>query len=155
MPKFVPAGGSEACRTNLGDSSLGWTWERSGKVHKMMQRMNTVLPGVKIWTSTRSFYEFSFVRAPRPQLGECRRHCKHRHGWMVWWYIILTGFLGKVWIAWTYIPLVSGDRWFKSSKTQPLFSRRWYTRLTKACLDNQRFWISLWWVLTKESYLFV
>ncbi|VDB83899.1 BgtTE-56036 [Blumeria graminis f. sp. tritici] len=74
---------------------------------------------------------------------------------MVRWYIVLAGLPSRVWIAWTHIPLETVDRWLKSSKSQPHFSRYWYAWMTKACLDNQRFRNSLWWVLTEEGRLFV
>ena len=89
------------------------------------------------------------------RLQQCRRHYKHRHSWMVQYYIILVDLPDKVWIAWTHIPLETGNRRFKSGKTQPHFSRRWYAWMTKACLDNQRVWNSLWWVLIKDGGLFV
>ena len=62
-PIFTPDEGIKMLRTNLGDSSLGWTSERLGRVHEMMQRMNTVLTGVKFRIVAWSVYKLSFVRA--------------------------------------------------------------------------------------------
>ena len=100
-PIFTPDRGGKVWRTNLGDSTLGWAWEGSGQVHKMMQRKDITSKGVNFG---KSFTNWALC-ASRLGLRECNWYYKRKPTMKGAVVRLLVVFSGMVRVAWAPTPL--------------------------------------------------